>query len=232
MPTPAWLQSPMMKAARREPAARTPIWLMRQAGRFLPEYRRLRQKTLLPRIVQESRPLRRGCHFHGRAAGRRRGNPLLRPAADTRADGDAAGVLRPARGRRWTIPSARPPMLTGCWSWSLSSRLSYVIEAVRQTRAGSAESLPLIGFAGAPFTLAAYAIEGGGSRDYRRAKALMYTDTGAWDALMGRLSRAVTLYLNAQIEAGVADSATLRQLGRLPGQWTTIAATCCRTAAR
>ena len=77
------------------------------------------------------------------------------------------------------------------------------METVRKTRAGLPESLPLIGFAGAPFTLAAYAIEGGSSRDYRRTKTLMYTDTGAWDALMGRLARAVTLYLNAQIDAGV-----------------------------
>ena len=80
--------------------------------------------------------------------------------------------------------------------------LGFVMETVRKTRAGLPESLPLIGFAGAPFTLAAYAIEGGSSRDYRRTKTLMYTDTGAWDALMGRLARAVTLYLNAQIDAG------------------------------
>ena len=77
------------------------------------------------------------------------------------------------------------------------------METVRKTRAGLPESLPLIGFAGAPFTLAAYAIEGGSSRDYRLVKALMYTDTGAWDALMGRLARAATLLLNAQIDAGV-----------------------------
>ena len=81
--------------------------------------------------------------------------------------------------------------------------LSFVLETVRKTRAGLPESLPLIGFAGAPFTLAAYTIEGGSSRNYRLVKALMYNDTGAWDALMGRLARAVTLYLNAQIDAGV-----------------------------
>jgi uroporphyrinogen decarboxylase len=81
--------------------------------------------------------------------------------------------------------------------------LAYVIDTVRKTRAGLPEAIPLIGFAGAPFTLAAYAIEGGSSRDYRLAKSLMYNDTGAWDALMGRLARAVTLYLNAQIDAGV-----------------------------
>jgi uroporphyrinogen decarboxylase len=80
--------------------------------------------------------------------------------------------------------------------------LQYVIETVRKTRAGLPESLPLIGFAGAPFTLAAYAIEGGSSRDYRSVKTLMYNDIGAWDALMSRLARAVTLYLNAQIDAG------------------------------
>jgi uroporphyrinogen decarboxylase len=80
--------------------------------------------------------------------------------------------------------------------------LGFVIETVRKTRAGLPEQLPLIGFAGAPFTLAAYAIEGGSSREFRLAKTLMLTDTGAWDALMGRLARAVTLYLNAQIDAG------------------------------
>ena len=62
--------------------------------------------------------------------------------------------------------------------------------------------VPLIGFAGAPFTLAAYAVEGGSSRHYRNVKTLMYRDAGAWDALMGRLSRAIVLYLNAQIDAG------------------------------
>ena len=75
-------------------------------------------------------------------------------------------------------------------------------EAVRRTRAGLPEHLPLLGFAGAPFTLAAYAVEGGASRDYHFTKALMYSDPGAWDALLGRLARAVVRYLNAQIQAG------------------------------
>ena len=80
--------------------------------------------------------------------------------------------------------------------------LEFVVEAVRKTRAGLPDHLPLIGFAGAPFTLAAYAVEGGASRDYRLTKSLMYTDAGAWDALAGRMARAVALYLNAQIDAG------------------------------
>ena len=81
--------------------------------------------------------------------------------------------------------------------------LQFALEAVRETRAGLPEALPLLGFAGAPFTLAAYAVEGGASRDYRLTKALMYNDPGAWDALLDRLGRAVVRYLNAQIAAGV-----------------------------
>ena len=81
-------------------------------------------------------------------------------------------------------------------------RLQFVVEAVRQTRAGLAADVPLIGFGGAPFTLAAYAVEGGSSRDYRTTKTLMYSDAAAWDAMMGRMARSVALYLNAQIDAG------------------------------
>lgn len=80
--------------------------------------------------------------------------------------------------------------------------LSFVIEAVRQIRAALPPALPLIGFAGAPFTLACYAIEGGGSRHYEQAKAFMYNDAGAWNALMERLTDATALYLNAQAVAG------------------------------
>jgi uroporphyrinogen decarboxylase len=81
-------------------------------------------------------------------------------------------------------------------------RLSFVFETVRLTRAGLDDRLPVLGFAGAPFTLASYAIEGGASRNYRHTKLLMYNDPGAWDALMGRLRRATARYLNAQIAAG------------------------------
>ena len=80
--------------------------------------------------------------------------------------------------------------------------LGYVMEAVRSIRAALPPTMPLIGFAGAPFTLACYAIEGGGSRHYEQAKAFMYRDPGAWDALMERLADATALYLNAQVDAG------------------------------
>lgn len=81
--------------------------------------------------------------------------------------------------------------------------LEFVFEAIRQTRSALREDLPLIGFAGAPFTLASYMIEGGSSKNYALTKLLMYGDAGAWHALMSLISRAVARYLNAQIAAGV-----------------------------
>jgi uroporphyrinogen decarboxylase len=83
-----------------------------------------------------------------------------------------------------------------------ASPLGYVMDAVASIRAALKPDLPLIGFAGAPFTLACYAIEGGGSRHYQAAKSFMYADPGAWDALMAKLVDATAVYLNAQAAAG------------------------------
>jgi uroporphyrinogen decarboxylase len=80
--------------------------------------------------------------------------------------------------------------------------LSFVTETVKLTRAGLSGKIPLIGFAGAPFTLASYAIEGHGSRNFLHTKGLMYGDSGTWHAIMSRLARAVARYLNAQVAAG------------------------------
>ena len=80
--------------------------------------------------------------------------------------------------------------------------LWFVYEAIKRTRRALPSNLPLIGFSGAPFTLASYIIEGGGSKNYVHTKSLMYGDAGAWHALMSKISRALSKYLNAQIEAG------------------------------
>ena len=80
--------------------------------------------------------------------------------------------------------------------------LDYVLEAIRRTRRSLRSDLPLIGFSGAPFTLASYMIEGGGSRNYVHTKSLMYEDKGAWHAMLSLISRALIRYLNAQIAAG------------------------------
>jgi uroporphyrinogen decarboxylase len=80
--------------------------------------------------------------------------------------------------------------------------LEFVFEAIRQTRQGLRADLPLIGFSGAPFTLASYIVEGGASKNYVHTKTLMYNDSGAWHAMMSLISRALVQYLNAQIDAG------------------------------
>jgi uroporphyrinogen decarboxylase len=83
-----------------------------------------------------------------------------------------------------------------------ANALDFVYEAIRQTRQALKPDIPLIGFCGAPFTLASYLIEGGGSKNYVHAKRLMYDDAGAWHAMMSLIARALATYLNAQIEAG------------------------------
>ena len=82
------------------------------------------------------------------------------------------------------------------------SALDFVFEAIRQTRSELRQDLPLIGFAGAPFTLASYIVEGGSSKNYVQTKSLMYNDSGAWHAMMSLISRALVKYLNAQVDAG------------------------------
>ena len=83
-----------------------------------------------------------------------------------------------------------------------ANALEFVYEAIRQTRRALKPDTPLIGFCGAPFTLASYLIEGGGSKNYVHTKRLMYNDAGAWHSMMALISRALAKYLNAQIEAG------------------------------
>jgi uroporphyrinogen decarboxylase len=190
-----------MKAARHEPVDHTPVWLMRQAGRYMAEYRTVRNNT----------PFLELCKNPSLCA------EVMLTAVD-RLGVDAAIlfsdlllILEPM-GLELEYSSGEGPVLHNpihapadvdrLRELETMELLEFVVEAVQKTRAGLPETLPLIGFAGAPFTLAAYAIEGGASRDYRRAKTLMIADTGAWDALMGRLARAVTLLLNAQIDAG------------------------------
>ncbi len=201
MSSPAWLDSPLMKAVRREPAEHTPVWLMRQAGRYLPEYRRLRQSVSFLDL----------CKKPDLCA-----EIMLQTVERLGVDAailfsDLLLILEPM-GIQLEYSAGEGPVLHNpvrsaaevdrLLELDAIEPLGYVVEAVRKTRQCLPDRLPLIGFAGAPFTLASYAIEGGSSRDHRRTKMFMYADTGAWDALMGRLARAATLYLNAQIDAG------------------------------
>jgi len=190
----------MLRACRREATAFTPVWLLRQAGRYMKEYRDLREKVSMlelcksPELVAQVttqaaaklgvdaailfadlllvvEPLGFTLEF-ARGEG-----PVITPTVDTAADVDRV---------RATEPGA----------------LSYVFEAARATRAALPSHLPLIGFAGAPFTVASYLIEGGSTRTFEKTKRFLYADGGAWRALMGKLVPALIDVLNGQVRAG------------------------------
>ena len=196
-----WAQSDFLRACRREKVDRTPIWLMRQAGRYMSEYRAVREKTTFLELCKNpklcSEVMCTAVDFLGVDAAIIFSDllPILEPMGmDLEfAKGEGPIIHNPVReatdvDRLLDLRSV--------------DALHYVVETVQQTRADLPSGMPLIGFAGAPFTLASYAIEGGGSRNYLHTKTLMQRDEGAWRTLMQRLGRAVSLYLNAQIAAG------------------------------
>jgi uroporphyrinogen decarboxylase len=193
--------SPFMRACRREPTDFTPVWLMRQAGRYMPEYRRIRQQQGFlelcrnPQLCSEIMCLAVEQLGVDAAIVFSDLLPILEPMGmDLEfAQGEGPLIHNPVR------ESADVERVVELES---ADALHFVMEAVRQTRADLPGHIPLIGFAGAPFTLGSYAIEGGASREFLHTKTLMFRDRGAWDALMSRLARAVIVYLNAQIAAG------------------------------
>ena len=193
--------APFLRACRREPTEYTPVWLLRQAGRFMPEYRALRARfgflelcknpeaaaevTLLPverlgvdaaiifaDILLPLEPMGVGLEF---------------------AKGEGPVIHRPVR-------SAAD--VAGLASVDPQEATPFVFEAIRTVRKALSERVPLIGFAGAPFTVASYLIEGGASREYLHTKRLMHADPSTWHALMERLVKVTVGYLNGQIAAG------------------------------
>lgn len=199
--TDALRQSRFLKACRLEPTDVTPVWLMRQAGRYMAEYRELRAKVSFLELCKNPELATEVTV----TAAERLGVDAAILFADILLILEPLGLhLEFAKGEG---PVIHNPVRTAAdldrirWMED-PSPLDYVYRAVTSIRAALPAGLPLIGFAGAPFTLACYAIEGGGSRHYEKAKAFMYRDPGAWDALMERLVAATTLYLNAQVRAG------------------------------
>jgi uroporphyrinogen decarboxylase len=174
---------------------------MRQAGRYLPEYRALRSKVPFldlckrPELATEV-TVSAVAHLGVDAA-------IL--FADILLILEPLGFdLEFAKGEGPVIhnPIRSPSDVDRITPITQIAPLDFVIEAVRSSRNALPANIPLIGFAGAPFTLACYAIEGGSSRHYERTKSLMYADPEAWDILMGRLVEATALYLNAQSASG------------------------------
>jgi uroporphyrinogen decarboxylase len=194
-------ESDFLKACRREATAVTPIWLMRQAGRYMAEYRAIRAKV--PFLEVCKRPeLAAEVTVH---AAQVLGVDAAILFADILLILEPLGFdLEFAKGEG---PLIHNPVRTGddvnrVRPLDEIEPLGFVTEAVRLIRAALPAHIPLIGFAGAPFTVACYAIEGGGSRHYEQAKAFMYRETGSWNALLERLVSATALYLNAQAAAG------------------------------
>jgi len=197
----AWYDGPFMRACRREASEVTPVWLMRQAGRYMAEYRAVREKMSFLELCKNSAL----CAEVMVTAVNRLGVdaaiifsdllPILEPMGMNLefAKGDGPVIHNPLREAK---DIERVTELESMES------LDFVMQTVRLTRQEMHPSIPVIGFSGAPFTLVSYMIEGGGSRNYHHTKGLMYRDSGAWRELMGKMSRTIARYLNAQIAAG------------------------------
>ncbi|OIK27564.1 uroporphyrinogen decarboxylase [Streptomyces malaysiense] len=197
----ATYDSAFLKACRREPVPHTPVWFMRQAGRSLPEYRKVREGIPMlesctrPELVTEItlQPVRR----HGVDAAIYYSDIVV-PLKAIGLDLD----IKPGVG-----PVVEQPIRTRADLARLRDLtpedVGYVTEAIGMlTR--ELGPVPLIGFAGAPFTLASYLVEGGPSRTYENAKAMMYGDPELWADLLDRLSGITAAFLKVQIEAGAS----------------------------
>ena len=193
--------APFLRACRREPVEFTPIWLMRQAGRILPEYRALRERLSLLELCKTPD-----------AAAEVTVLPVDRLQVDAAiifadilliveplgvgleyAKGEGPVVHRPVRTEADVarLPDVDP-----------GETASYVFETVRRARQALRGRVPLIGFAGGPFTLASYLVEGGPSRQFLRTKELMHTHPSTWQRFMEKLTALTVGYLNGQIAAG------------------------------
>jgi uroporphyrinogen decarboxylase len=192
---------PFLAACRRESTSYTPVWLMRQAGRYMEEYRKLRaQHDFLalcknPDLATEITV-----------------TPVYKLNVDAAIlFADILLILEPM-GVGLEYSKGDGPVLhhpvrsgkdvDGLKDFKVETELAYVYESVKKIRKELKNKVPLIGFAGAPFTLASYLIEGSGSRNYVHTKRLFYSAPEAWKRLMGKLVKVIGDYLNCQIAAG------------------------------
>lgn len=189
-----------LRACRREPVDCTPVWFMRQAGRYMAEYRALRAKHSILEM----------CRTPELAA-----QVTLQPINRFPLDAAIifADILLPLEpmGMNLEFAQGEGPVIHNPIRDRASvdrlkvgdgEGLDYVAEAIKLARRALDGKVPLIGFAGAPFTLASYAIEGGGSRNYLHTKQMMYSDPASWHKLMDKFARVITGYLRRQIRAG------------------------------
>ena len=192
--------SVFLKACRREKTPYTPVWLMRQAGRYMRHYRDVRAKMSFNDL----------CKNPAMAA-------EVTVMAQEKFNTDAAIIfsdillLLEPMGFAVNYLKKGPSISPALSGFSVDhireakpeKSLSYVCEAVRLARKELKEDIPLIGFAGAPFTLASYMIEGGASKEFSATKKFMQADSSRWGVLMNKITHVVLAHLNAQIKAGV-----------------------------
>jgi uroporphyrinogen decarboxylase len=193
--------SPFMRACRRESVPYTPVWLMRQAGRYMKEYRDVRARYGFLEMCKQPEVAAEVTTY----AAHRLNVDAAIIFADILLIIEPMGLeLEFAQGEGPVIhnPVRSPADVERVREIESIDSLDYVMQAIRITRRELKPGIPLIGFCGAPFTLASYICEGGGSKNYINTKRLMYNDSGAWHEMMSRISRALALYLNAQIDAG------------------------------
>ena len=194
--------APFLQACRRLATPFTPVWLMRQAGRYMPEYRAMRARHGFLEL----------CKNPAAAA-----EVTLQPVDKLGVDAailfaDILLVLEPlgvgleftrGEGPHIERPVRSAEDVAQLASVTVDEAVPFVFEAVRLVRKQLADRVPLIGFAGAPFTLASYLIEGGPSREFLRTKRFMRDEPAAWHALMTRLADITVAYVNGQIAAGI-----------------------------
>jgi uroporphyrinogen decarboxylase len=192
---------PFLRACRRQPTQYTPIWLMRQAGRYMKEYRALRKKYTFLKM----------CKTPEIAA-----QVTLQPIEKFKLDAaiifsDILIPLEPmgvefefvkGEGPVFHHPVREMKDIEKLRVIEPEEEVSFLVKAIHMVREELEGKIPLIGFSGAPFTLASYIIEGGHSRNYILTKGLMYRNRPAWDALMNKISEVLIRTLNAQIRAG------------------------------
>lgn len=190
-----------LRACRREPVDATPVWFMRQAGRYMAEYRAIRAKHTLIEICKNPELTTEVTLQPVRALGVDAAilfADILLPlepmgAPFEFAAGEGPVIHHPVRSAQ-DVERLR--------LFEPQEGLGYVLDAIRMIRRELDGKTPLIGFGGAPFTLASYLVEGGKSSHYARTKRLMYDAPEVWDALMKKLAEVVRRYLRAQVEAG------------------------------
>lgn len=193
----------LIRALLRQPVERTPLWIMRQAGRYLPEYRHLRAAAGSFMNLCQSPEL--ACEVTLQPV-RRFALDAAIIFSDILTIPDAMGLglyFCEGEGPKFERPLNQPADIRQLPRPDIGTDLAYVTDAISLARRELDGRLPLIGFSGSPWTLATYMVEGGSSKSFGKVKKLLYSEPALAHLLLAKLADAVTDYLNAQIEAGV-----------------------------